>query len=506
MKQTQAKTFSIFYIVIFLLFLFPTGFWIDKCSAETVNIGYIVPSDRLAQPQAVTNLQNAMTLIQSWYREQMDRFGFGPKTFTLETQSGSLTPQVHTANTTYTAAYIRQDTWGKTIGAAIDGGLSPWARGQTWLLVPEIHVQQPDSSVVGSVAYGGSFGSGSDGGVAVIGADCLPLLTTSRLVDQTPYAGHVIPEVGPYPFVQNVTHPWYEGTTFSSITSSAFGAIAHELTHGFGLPHDLRNDDNFHGNLTGNGLRGFRGWFSPETFPQDDIQLTYGAALALNSSRYFNPDVTYTEDVKPTVTVMASGTVTPVKGKVEIPFHASDASGLACAWLLRNGNLEAEMPLTGQSVDISFQTPYYTPGTAEEYKILIYDTQGNRTEKIFSLTPRTGYDRAPQPFISIANSIIRTDMDVLLDARKSIDPDHTYGLKVEWDLNGDGVFDTAPSSDLTFTTHFDVMGSRLIYARLTDLEGNQSISEPLGLRIVPEPTTALGIIFGCLLTLRRKKV
>jgi hypothetical protein len=48
--------------------------------------------------------------------------------------------------------------------------------------------------------------------------------------------------------------------------------------------------------------------------------------------------------------------------------------------------------------------------------------------------------------------------------------------------------------------------TRLVYARLTDLEGYQSISEPLGLRIVPEPITALGIIFGGLLVFQRKKM
>ena len=110
-----------------------------------------------------------------------------------------------------------------------------------------------------------------------------------RLPDDTPYAGEVVPEIGPYPLVQDVSFPWFEYTTFSSIASSIQGAFAHELGHAFGLPHDFRNDSNFRGTLMGNGLRGFRGAMYPERYPSDDMRLSYGAALSLNVSAYFNP-------------------------------------------------------------------------------------------------------------------------------------------------------------------------------------------------------------------------
>jgi hypothetical protein len=236
------------------------------------------------------------------------------------------------------------------------------------------------------------------------------------------------------------------------------------------------------------------------------MRLSYGDALVLNSSRYFNPDVTYTEDIKPNLSVPVSGQMAPVRGKLEIPFEASDASGLSCALLLRNGNLEAEMPLTGQLARKTFQTPYYTPGLAEDYTILVYDTQGNKTEQKVSLIPLPGFDRAPLPFISISNSTVNLGTTIFLDATKSVDPDYPGGLKVEWDLNGDGIFDTAPSTNLIFTTHVDRLGTQMIYARLTDLEGYQSISEPLALRTVPEPMTALILIVGGIPVFRNRKL
>ena len=72
------------------------------------------------------------------------------------------------------------------------------------------------------------------------------------------------------------------------------GATTHELGHAFGLNHDFRNDNNFHGNLMGNGFRGLRASYFPAQFPNDDIQLSYVAAETLNVSRYFNHDKTFT--------------------------------------------------------------------------------------------------------------------------------------------------------------------------------------------------------------------
>ena len=89
---------------------------------------------------------------------------------------------------------------------------------------------------------------------------------------------------------QDVTFAWFEGSSFSSLASSWLGALWHETGHAFGLPHDFRNDNNFHGNLMGNGLRGTRGSLFPEKYPQNYTRLEYASALVLNVSHYFNAD------------------------------------------------------------------------------------------------------------------------------------------------------------------------------------------------------------------------
>ena len=108
---------------------------------------------------------------------------------------------------------------------------------------------------------------------------------------------------------------------------------------GVGLGHDFRNDSNFHGNLMGNGLRGWRAGFHAPLYPNDDVQLSYAAALALNTSRYFNPDRVYTDNTKPTLSIQTSGAVNPVGGLLEVKFNASDTAGLVAALLRRNGEV-----------------------------------------------------------------------------------------------------------------------------------------------------------------------
>jgi hypothetical protein len=266
--------------------------------------------------------------------------------------------------------------------------------------------------------------------------------------------------------------------------------MAHELGHAFGLPHDFRNDRNFHGNLMGNGFRGWRASFHPDQYSQDDAQLSYAAALVLNISRYFNPERAYTDNTQPALTVQTSGNVAPTaSGHLQINFNASDASGLSSAFLRRGGESIGEMRLTGSGA-FSITTPYYNPGQSEDYNVAVYDTQGNVRSQSVQITPGISANRAPQPSISLSESIIDPGELVTFDATRSIDPNHALSLvNVEWDFNFDGVYDTAPSASKTFTTSFTLPGTRLIAARLTDPSGSQSVSSPLALRVVPEPST-----------------
>ncbi|HEX2474509.1 MAG TPA: hypothetical protein VHK01_07185 [Lacipirellulaceae bacterium] len=452
-----------------------------RADFRSLHLGYVVPQDRTAQSNAAENIAAMMRVTQAWYEEQMDRWGFGPKTFRFEGGAG---PIVHTVSTPITAAQIRSDIWAQTISAAQGAGLPVWSSGQVWFLISEAHQQQADGDIIGGTALGAGFGSGNDAGTAMLGGDTIFRLNPTMLRNTRPYHGQVVSAIGPYPLVQGTSFPSFEQSTFSSIGSSVQGAAIHELGHAFGLPHNMLNDANFNGNLMGNGLRGLRGVLEPQLFPQDDTRLSYASALMLSTNRYFDYDNVFTDNIRPTLSISTSGSVSPIDGLLEIGFSGSDSGGLSAAILLRDGDVVGQMRLSGNTVNEVFKTPYYSPGQADEFEVRLYDRQGNRQTREVTLTPLAAGNRAPRPSISIDHSIVRIGQSVVLEAAASSDPDNSGGLQVEWDIDGDGVFDTTPSSTLNRLTSFSAPGTRQVSARLTDALGASAISAPIGLRVL----------------------
>ena len=291
-----------------------------------------------------------------------------------------------------------------------------------------------------------------------------------------------------------MTFPFFEGSTISSTSSSAQGGAAHELGHVFGLPHEFLNDDNFNGNMMGNGLRGFRGFLHPRRYPADDVRISGPSALQLLTNRFFNADKVYTDNTRPTVEILSDGVVTPEKGLLHVRFRAADAeSDLASAVLLRSGNAVGELLLTGRDTETAISTYSYDVGVTEQWAIIAYDAQGNRTLSApVTLTPAAGFNRAPIPFVRIDRRRITAGESVTVDAGSSSDPDDPSSpLHVEWDLNGDRTFDTQPSTDMTRTVTFAEPGTYQVFARLTDGAGDSSISTQMGVRVDPRVVNGL---------------
>ena len=458
--------------------------------APMVRVAYVIPSNRTPQPNGVSNLQNAVKLGQQFFKEQMEQNGFGPKTFVFETEEDGATPLIHVVHVAETDDYLRGDLWGRAQAAASNAGVSLWAEGEVWVVIPETHVMFPDGTGAGGVALGAGWGSGTGGGVAMIGSNALPLFHPTMITDDTPYDGKILPELGPYPMKQDVTFAWFEGTTFSSVASSWLGALWHETGHGFGLGHDFRNDNNFHGNLMGNGLRGIRGTLFPEKFPQDYTRLEYWTALFFNVNHFFNEDKTGSPG--PSVSHDNPTSVAPQQGLVHIPFQASDPDGISFAYLVLGGDMAAEILLDGTSVDATFAVPYYTPGNLNGYTIFVVDKQGNKTAAGVQFDVPRGNNRAPLPFIKLNPPVPRLNQPVTLDASQSIDVDHDQSsILAERDVNNDGQYDTQPSTNKTIQHNYQNPGNYLIRVRLTDPAGAQTISTAVSIKIPGEKKIAV---------------
>lgn len=470
----------------------PPGYVHSELANHIFRVAYLIPSDRTIQPQGVEKLQYFVPLYQDFFRDWMERYGLGAKTFQYETEADGVTPKINVVYGSHTAAYYRDNPWTRVYTDCQNKGLPIWSYGQQWLITYEAQTMKSDGTLLGGFNGGSSWGNGSDGGVGMSVAGTVALLDSWDILDERKYNGLLIPQWGPYPFVQSITRAWFDGTTIGELSSVDHGIFMHECGHGFYLWHDWRNDSNFQGNLEYNGFRGSRGWIHPEYYPQNECRLTYASALALNISRYFNYSQTFTDSTQPTLTF---GTITspmvPVGGHLEIPFTATDNMGLGLALLRRDGNTIGEMILSGTSISTSFMTPYYIADSTTNFGITVYDAQGNVVSIDTTITPASGYNRAPVPFVYALPSSVYTGDMITIHAGYSSDPDGDP-LSIEWDLDNDGTFDTTTSTDMILRLTFDTPQVRAIRGRLTDSHGNQSLTTLIGLRIKERAPTSAG--------------
>ena len=449
----------------------------EETAAKTpyVRLGYVIPSNRSEQVRGVETIRHVIVTYQSWLRDQMRHHGQGPKTIVYETEPDGITPTVHVIHVADTDDYIREDIWARTLSAVSNAGVALWQPGEVWLLIVETHLQSPDGDVVGGVALGGSWGSGNDPGVAMLGGDALAILRPEFGTDDRRYHDTVLPEIGPYPLKQDISFAWFEGETYSSVHSSYLGAGMHELGHALGLPHDMRNDNNFHGNLMGNGLRGFRCCTHPGRYPDDFTRLSHVAALLFSKSRYLN--ALGKDTTRPSLTVSTQGAVSLVNGLLPIQFSASDDRGLATAFLTWQGDMVGEMALSGRNVEQRFTTEYFEAGIERTYTVGVFDVEGNRASQDVAITASGKSGAAPRPFLRVTPPVMFRGEAFVLDASGSSDPDESAaGLVVEWDLDGDGLFDTAPTTTKTLTVAGNEIGPLPIRSRITDGTGNSTVS------------------------------
>jgi hypothetical protein len=143
--------------------------------------------------------------------------------------------------------------------------------------------------------------------------------------------------------------------------------------------------------------------------------------------------------------------------------------------------------------DGTFETNTGTTATAARS----YDTIGQRNVKlqvtdIYGAKSVTSLNetihRAPTAAFTANPNPAFTGDQVTLDGSGSNDDDPI--AKYEWDLDGDGTFETDTQAVATTTKAFDTTGTKTIRLRVTDSHGVQDVvAQTLTVNAKPDPTT-----------------
>ena len=223
----------------------------------TVRVIYVVPVDAEPWGEAKHRATECLADIQWFFADEMKRLGYGPKTFEIANdECGALV--FHQIRSPLTKEEFRENYWKKCKKVAQAYGL----RSTNDVVV---YFYESYTITSGEVSGAGARGKRRGlGGEAFLSSLHLKLARREWIVNDNGYNGEVFDWISPEA-MKGDTLSWHgRGRKLGDVSGSAFGVIAHELGHAFGLPDNSPPGRNRKGNLMGNGCRGMRGYFRPD--------------------------------------------------------------------------------------------------------------------------------------------------------------------------------------------------------------------------------------------------
>ena len=301
---------------------------------DMVRIVYFLPRGRSMQPDIWTKLDILIRGVQRFYADQMERNGFGRKTFTFETNGGGET-LIYRVDGQFRDWHYHTGTQEKVyteVASQFD------MQKHAYLIVVDIsseYINEEDTCGVGGGHwFDGETVTRTRGGYAVI-----------------PASGRC-----------------FDGEVGTSVT-------AHELGHAFGLEHDFRDD----AYIMSYGV-------APD-------RLSRCAAGWLDASRFFNTDQTAFNE--PTMLQMLTPSSYPLNAKdFGLQFEVTDIDSIRQVQLLVPTT--AEDPASGvklhscrnghtQSSTVEFNAPTLTTRRFNDITLQVIDGHGNITRQVYTL-------------------------------------------------------------------------------------------------------------------------
>ncbi len=242
----------------------------------TVRVIYIVPVDAEPWPEMQSRALEILEDLQWFFAVEMDRLGYGPKTFEIAfDEEGAL--DFHQLNSEETKKQFEVDP--RESSKRVVGGRQKKEDNVELCFVEVYSINNDELS--------GVFAK-TKRQRCYLSSLYLKLTNREWLGNDMGYAGKTFPWIIPQPMTENILSWNGRGKALGDVSGSAYGVIAHELAHAFGLGHNISEDDERErkGHLMGLGVRGFRGVFRPD-LTGDSCVLSKRDAELLNDNPFF---------------------------------------------------------------------------------------------------------------------------------------------------------------------------------------------------------------------------